>query len=180
MTGQQRREEIIDLLKNSNKAIPGKEFALRFSVSRQVIVQDIALLRAKDYDIVSTNHGYILNQIKTYKRVFKVFHNDEQTKEEMECIIDCGGCIEDVFIYHRSYGTVKAQMGISSRRDIQQFLEDIQSGKSTYLKNVTSNYHYHTVSASSEKILDFIQRELEEKGFLASLQDYEPDEMRTK
>ena len=65
-------------------------------------------------------------------------------------------------------------MGIKSRRDIRAYMEEISTGKSSLLKNVTSGYHYHTIDAESEEILDAIQEELQQKGFLAKLQDYEP------
>ena len=65
-------------------------------------------------------------------------------------------------------------MGIKSRRDIQNYMDELGTGKSSLLKNVTSGYHYHTVDAESEEILDAIQEELQKKGFLAKLLDYEP------
>ena len=178
MNGYERRMNIIEYLQNSDKAVSGKDLASLYHVSSQVIVHDIALLRAKDYDIVSTNHGYILNETKKVTRVFKVKHSDEKTQEELECIVDYGGIIEDVFIYHRRYGIVRAKMNIRSRNDIIHFLEDLKSGKSTYLKNVTSDYHYHTVSAPTETILNLIEKQLEEKGFIAQLQDYEPEDIK--
>ncbi|MDD7281283.1 transcription repressor NadR [Floccifex sp.] len=174
MNGAERRKQIIEYLRQSKDAIPGKSLASMFHVSRQVIVQDIALLRAKDYDIISTSNGYLLNEVSKVSRVFKVNHTDEQTKEELDCIVDCGGCVEDVFVYHRTYGIVRAQLGIHSRKDVEHFLDDLKTGKSTYLKNVTSNYHYHTVSAPSQIVLDLIEQQLKNKNFLAELQDYEP------
>ncbi len=174
MNGNERRENIIQRLKTSKNPIPAKKFANEFNVSRQVIVQDIALLRANKNDIISTNRGYILNESKRVFRVFKVNHTDSQTQEELNIIVDYGGIVEDVFIYHRNYGMVKADMNISNRSEIKEFMDKISSGKSTYLKNVTSGYHYHTVSAPTLLILDLIQQQLEKKGFLAKLQDYEP------
>ena len=79
-----------------------------------------------------------------------------------------------MFVYHKVYGVLKADMGIKSRRDIRAYMEEISTGKSSLLKNVTSGYHYHTIDAESEEILDAIQEELQQKGFLAKLQDYEP------
>lgn len=79
-----------------------------------------------------------------------------------------------MFVYHKVYGVLRADMNIKSRRDIKNYLEEISSGKSSLLKNVTSGYHYHTILADSEEILDAIQEELQQKGFLAKLQDYEP------
>ena len=78
-------------------------------------------------------------------------------------------CIRD-----RVYGVIRANMDIKSRRDVRNYLEEIRTGKSSLLKNVTSGYHYHTIWAESEEVLDAIQEELKQKGCLAKLQDYEP------
>lgn len=174
MNGKERRNKIIQMLSKNKEPISGKELAKIFGVSRQVIVQDIALLRAQDYEITSTNQGYVLLEEQKISRVFKVVHSDTDVEEELNLIVDYGGKIDDVFVYHKIYGTVRADLNISSRNDVKEFLQDLKGGSSTLLKNITSDYHYHTVSASSEKLLDLIQERLQEKGFLAELKDYEP------
>lgn len=178
MSGDERREEILKLLKNSKKPISGRSLAQKFDVSRQVIVQDVALLRAKMHKITSTNTGYVLTEKDAFTRVFKVSHSDEEAEDELKLIVDLGGCVEDVFVYHKAYGLLRADLSIKSRMDVEKFMSDIRSGKSSLLKNVTSGYHYHTVTASSEAILDVIQEKLSKKGFLASLTDYEPVEFK--
>ena len=170
----ERRSGIIDMLRKAGGPIAAKELAAAFQVSRQVIVQDMALLRAQENNITSTNVGYFLLKQEKARRVFKVMHTDEQVEEELSLIVDYGGVVEDVFIYHKVYGIVRADLQIRCRKDIEAFLQDLATGKSGLLKNVTSNYHYHTVSAPTEKLLDLIQQQLMEKGFLAKLQDYEP------
>lgn len=92
----------------------------------------------------------------------------------MSLIVDCGAVVEDVFVYHRAYGVVRAKLNIKSRIDIERFMEDIRTGKSSLLKNTTAGYHYHTIVAESSEILDLVQEKLKERGFLAQLQDYEP------
>ena len=166
MNGSQRREQIVRQIQESKEPVSGKKLAELYGVSRQVIVQDIALIRTAGYDIISTNRGYILNTQKAISRVFKVQHTDEQTEEELYEIVDLGGCVENVMGNHRVYGHMEAPLGIHSRRKAAAFIEDIKSGKSSPLKNITSNYHYHTVSAESEEILDEIEEMLRAKGFL--------------
>ena len=166
MNGSQRREQIVRQIQESKEPVSGKKLAELYGVSRQVIVQDIALIRTAGYDIISTNRGYILNTQKAISRVFKVQHTDEQTEEELYEIVDLGGCVEIVMVNHRVYGHMEAPLGIHSRRKAAAFIEDIKSGKSSPLKNITSNYHYHTVSAESEEILDEIEEMLRAKGFL--------------
>ena len=174
MGGQERREQILKILKNRKEPVAGTELAKRLQVSRQVIVQDRALIRANGAEILSTNRGYMIREEKAASRVFKVIHTDEQVEEELNLFVDHGGKVEDVFVFHKVYGVIKAGMNIKSRKDVRKYMEDISGGKSTQLKNLTSGYHYHTITAEDEQTLDQIQEELHQRGFLAKLQDYEP------
>ena len=174
MSGEERRGKIIQALKNSDKAVSATTLAKEFDVSRQVIVQDVALLRANGKNIFSTNRGYLIQEDEETTRVFKVQHEDDEVEKELTTIVDLGGTVEDVLVYHKVYGVLRAEMNIKSRMDIRNYIEEIRSGKSSLLKNVTSGYHYHTVRAERVEILDMIQEELQKKGLLAKLQDYEP------
>ena len=174
MSGEERREKIISTLKNSETPVSGSGLAKILGVSRQVIVQDIALLRAKNYDIDSTNKGYVLRNQNQCERIFKIYNRPEEEEKELQLYVDQGGFVKDVFVYHKVYGVVKADMNLHSRRDIAAYMKELESGKSSLLKNVTSGYHYHTVVARDEKTLDLIQEALADKGFLAKLQEYEP------
>lgn len=176
MNATERRKEIIRLLSGSQVPMPGVLLAKELGVSRQVIVQDVALLRAEGNDIMSMKQGYMIQQKSSLKRVFKTFHSENEVEEELKLIVDLGGFIKDVFVYHKVYGVLRAEMNIKSRLDIEKFMADIRSGKSVPLLRVTSGYHYHTVLADSEQLLDVIQEKLAQRGFLASLQDYEPVE----
>lgn len=169
LDGDRRREEIIRMLTESSRPISGTELSGRLKVSRQVIVQDIALIRAAGYDIISTNRGYILNTAGSVSRVFKVQHTDEQLEEELCAIVDLGGMIKNVMINHRVYGRIEAELNINSRRKVAEFIADIHSGKSRPLKNITSNYHYHKVIADKEETLDMIEDVLREKNYLVDV-----------
>lgn len=166
MSGAERRAEIIEQIQHSDTPVSGKSLAETYKVSRQVIVQDIALLRAAGYDVIATNRGYILNTPVKATRIFKVKHSDEHLEEELYTVVDCGGCVENVMVNHRVYGHMEANLQINFRRKVGEFLADIRSGKSSPLKNITSDYHYHTISADSEKTLDLIEEELRNKGYL--------------
>ena len=168
MTGTERRTKIVELIQNSEKPLSGTALAKQCDVSRQVIVQDIALIRASGYDIISTNRGYIIQEPLVRERVFKVNHTDEQLEEELYSIIDLGGTVANVMVNHRVYGHMEAELRINSRRKVEAFMEDIRSGKSSPLKNITSNYHYHKVAADSEETLDLIEDALRQKHFLVS------------
>ncbi|RGC73403.1 transcription repressor NadR [Lachnospiraceae bacterium AM23-2LB] len=168
MTGTERRTKIVELIQNSEKPLSGTALAKQCDVSRQVIVQDIALIRASGYDIISTNRGYIIQEPLVRERIFKVNHTDEQLEEELYSIIDLGGTVVNVMVNHRVYGHMEAELRINSRRKVEAFMEDIRSGKSSPLKNITSNYHYHKVAADSEETLDLIEEALRQKHFLVS------------
>ena len=168
MTGSDRRNAIVEQIRNSHVPVPGRNLAAKFDVSRQVIVQDIALIRAAGHDIISTNRGYIINEPYSVSRIFKVKHTDDQLEEELNAIVDLGGKICDVFVNHRVYGRLKAELNITSRRKVAEFTADIRSGKSSPLKNITSGYHYHTVEADNEETLDMIGNMLKAKGFLVA------------
>ena len=169
MSGEERRGKIIQALKNSDKAVSATTLAKEFDVSRQVIVQDVALLRANGKNIFSTNRGYLIQEDEETTRVFKVQHEDDEVEKELTTIVDLGGTVEDVFVYHKVYGVLRAEMNIKSRMDIRNYMEEIRSGKSSPLKNITSNYHYHNVSADSEETLDMVEQALSEKKFLIAV-----------
>ncbi len=167
MNAAERRREIAELIAESREPLSGSALSKTLNVSRQVIVQDIALLKAAGYDILSTNKGYVLRDETECVRVFKVHHTNDQTEDELNTIVDMGGTVADVFVWHRVYGRIEAKLNISSRRNVKQCIDGLVSGKSTALMNITSGYHYHTVKADSEETLDLIEKALEEKNYLA-------------
>lgn len=173
MTGKERRKIIIEAIKNSNEPLSGSALGKLTGVSRQVVVQDIALLRAQHYPVIATNRGYIFSDVHKFTRILKMQHSNEQTEDELKTIVDLGGTVVDVMINHRVYGKMTARLNIRSRRDINNFMQDIKSGKSTPLMNITSGYHFHTVCADSQEALADIQAALQKKGYLAEILPYE-------
>ena len=175
MTGAERRKTIIKLMKESTKPLSGGALGTATGVSRQVVVQDIALLRSEGYSILATARGYLLDSPKEEKnsRLFKVFHDENRTEEELKLIVDLGGCVEDVMVNHKVYGKVSAALNIKNRRDVQAFLKSLENGKSTPLLKVTSGYHFHRISADEAEILDEIEDALRQNDFLTEVFDYE-------
>ena len=180
MNGTERRAKILELLRAASSPLSGSALARSLGVSRQVIVQDMALLRARtDLEILSTYQGYLLLQPQEpCRRVFKVRHSSERTQEELQEIVDLGGRGEDVFVYHRVYGVVRGTLNIGSRKDVSDFMSRLAESASAPLMRITGDYHYHTVSAETPQVLDQIQERLQALGFLAPLTDYEPAELR--
>lgn len=173
MTGADRRKKLLTLMRESGTPLSGTLLGSKTGVSRQIVVQDIALLRTEGHPIVSTARGYFLAEDKQAVRWIKVCHTNEQVEEELTTIVDLGGEVLDVMVNHRVYGKVTAPLHIKSRRDVQKFVDNLKTGKSTPLLNVTSGYHFHRISAESKEILDEIEEALKEKNFLAELLPYE-------
>ncbi len=166
MSGEERRKQILAMIRSSSKPISGGTLSEKFKVSRQVIVQDIALLRAADVQIVATNRGYLCEEVQETSRVFKVYHNREEILDELYTIVDLGGKVADVFVDHKVYGCIRVDLQINSRKDARNLMDDIMSGQSGPLLDVTSGYHYHTVLADSTEDLELIQDALKERGYL--------------
>lgn len=163
----ERRMAIVNLLLASKTPVSGGELAEKFNVSRQIIVQDITVLKGLGYEIFSTHHGYVLQKSPLVERVYKLKHTTEQTEDELNSIVDLGGTVVDVFVWHKVYGKISATLNIFSRLHVKQFLEGVRTGKSSELMNITGGYHYHTVRAESEEILDKIGKALTEKNYIA-------------
>ncbi len=170
MKAESRRKEILAIVGNSDNALPAAVLAEKLGVSRQVIVQDIAILRANGYDIISTNRGYILATKKSSaSRVFKCRHTFEQIVDEGYLIIGLGGRVEDIFVNHRVYGRITARLELYNNTHVEELYRSLVSGASKPLMAVTDGYHYHTVSAPDEQTLDKIDSALREAGDLIEI-----------
>lgn len=167
MKARDRRTAIANLLLSQDNAVSGHELSQKFGVSRQIIVQDISVLKGSGYDILSTHNGYILQKSPLKERVFKLHHTTQQTEDELNLIVSLGGTVVDVFVWHKVYGRVVAKLNIFSSLQIKQFIEGVRTGKSSELMNITGGYHYHTVRAESEEVLDKIDTALKERGYIA-------------
>ena len=170
LDGNARRTAILVYLQRQAGPVSGTELAKQFGVSRQLIVQDIALLRADNRNILSTNKGYVLfhpqGKHNGYTAVITVNHTADQALEEMLSVVDYGGSMLDVFIDHDLYGQIRANLVINDADDATEFYQKLSQSDSIHLKEFTEGSHYHTISAPSEKILDLIRKELQEKGIL--------------
>lgn len=169
MDGEQRRKEIIRLLETGCEPVSGAALAKRFGVSRQVIVQDIALLRATDKTILSTNKGYLIygeHHRNMCRRTVAVKHTDAQMKDELYTLVDAGTRVLDVVVEHDVYGQIAADLMIASRRDVDEFIARIFANRAKPLKELTCDTHFHTLEAENEETLDEAEKRLKEKGYL--------------
>lgn len=167
MKARERRNAIANFLLSEDRAVSGGELSEKFGVSRQIIVQDITVLKGSGYDILSTHNGYIIQKSPLKERVFKFHHTTEQTEDELSTIVELGGTVVDVFVWHKVYGKVVAPLNIFSLLHVKQFIEGVRTGKSSELMNITGGYHYHTIRAESDEILNKIGKALDDKGYIA-------------
>ena len=162
----ERRKAIVNLLLSSKEPVSGSALAQKFSISRQIIVQDITVLKGMGYEILSTSRGYVMQKTPLVERVFKLKHTTEQTEDELSCIVNLGGTVVDVFVWHKVYGKVEAPLNIFSPMHVKQFMEGVRTGQSSELMHITGGYHYHTVRAENEEVLDRIEAALRERDYI--------------
>lgn len=168
--GEQRRNLILQQLKESPIPITGSELATRTNVSRQVIVGDITLLKAKNEPIIATSQGYMYLKQNTgvplFQRTIACCHRPEETEKELYLLVDHGVTVKDVRIEHAVYGDLIASIMVSNRQEVKQFMENIHKTKASFLSELTDGIHLHTISAASEKTLDKALVALKAEGFL--------------
>ena len=130
MLGEERRNELLKLLKNSKEPITGTQLAKYANVSRQVIVNDMNLLKARNEPIIATSQGYLyMNQDDTtalFEKKIVCIHNAEETEDELLTIVDCGVTVKNVIVEHPVYGEITASMMLSSRIDVEKFLQKVK------------------------------------------------------
>ena len=169
MNSIERRKEIIQLLTNSNKPIKGVQIAKKYNVTRQVIVKDIAILRAEGNNIIATPDGYIINQNSgKVKTIIAVSHTEEEMFDEMSIIIKYGGIIEDVIVEHPLYGEIKGMLMVTNQNELEKFYGKYIAQKAKLLSILTNGVHLHTISADNKKNIELIISELKERNFIIS------------
>ena len=161
MEGKNRREKLISVLQEADVPVSGTDLAKMLGVSRQVIVQDITLLRTQ-FPILATAKGYLLYQITEPKarRTFCVKHSVEQTKEELFAVVDLGGKVLDVMVEHDIYGEIHVDLMLSRRKEVEEFCALLEKSRSGPLNIIGGGVHYHTIEAPTEEILDEIGEKL--------------------
>ena len=162
LDGKIRRNKIIEVLKNETEPVSGSALARKMGVSRQVIVQDITLLRTA-YPILATAKGYLLYPPteKKCRRTFCVKHSMEETRDELNAIVDHGGMVLDVVVEHDIYGEIRADLMLSCRKEVEEFCNKLEQSRSGPLNIIGCGVHYHTVEAANEKILEEIAENLD-------------------
>lgn len=169
MKAAERRQKIIDILSQTQVPISASSLASRLGVSRQIIVGDVALLRAANHDVISTPKGYVMSQaLYSHQFIGKIAcqHGPERTKEELDSIVAKGGIVVDVEVEHPVYGMLTAPLDIRSNEDIANFMDKVEHSNATLLSSLTHGIHTHTLSCHSKDDFEDIKELLLDKGLL--------------
>lgn len=167
-SGQERREFLLELLKKSSEPLKAAQLAKISGVSRQVIVQDMALLRAKEEPVLSTSHGYIYfkdSSLQGVRRVIFSRHSAQDTGRELTLLVDLGIQILDVGVNHSVYGKILRPLNLKSRLDVKNFLSQMMQKDASLLSSLTDGLHLHTLEAPSVEVMDQACKVLAEEGF---------------
>lgn len=168
MSSNDRREKLLQILKKSDEPVKGSDLSAELQVSRQVVVKDIALLRASGVEILATSNGYII--LKKFKDEFKIkcknHNSDEELYNELQTIIDLGGIVKDVIVEHPTYGVLKAELNVATNRDLKKFMQKAKTKEFRQLSVLSPTYHIHTIEVDDEEIIKEIKNELKEKNIL--------------
>lgn len=167
MDSEARREHIIEELRRAVKPITGTALARECDVSRQIIVGDVAILRAQGIPVISTPRGYQLVQTaRGIQRVFVCCHGWDKTEAELLAIVDNGGVVRNVCVEHEVYGTLEAALNLHSRRDVVQYMKHMKNAHAELLSRISGGIHTHLVEAASEDEMSAIAAALRELGVL--------------
>lgn len=167
MNATQRREAILERLQMGGAPVSATVLAGEFGVSRQIIVGDIALLRAAGHQIHSSPRGYIREQSSSgIEYTVAVNHSEEEMERELQICVDNGCRVLDVAVEHPVYGLLRGELQIGSRYDVEQFLLRVRSSSARPLSELTSGIHLHTLRCPSEEACQRVRRQLREAGYL--------------
>ena len=167
-SGNERRRRILAWMQAHPAPVQGGELAKRFRVSRQCVVQDVAILRASGEEILATPRGYQLpgNSSRPVQAILACRHAPERTEEELQILVDNGVKIVDVIVEHPLYGELRGSLMIESRADVQDFLRKVRATRASLLSSLTGGVHLHRVEASREEMISRAKVRLRERGFL--------------
>ena len=169
MTPEIRREKIMEILKSEDKAVKGSILSDKFDVSRQVIVQDIALLRAEGFEVLATSKGYVIPKFdkrKILKTVVTRHFSVDEVKEELMIMIDNGATIIDVVVNHPLYGDMRGVLDLNYKGEVDKFLEEVKEGRVEFLSSLTDGIHIHTIEVPNEESFLKIKDQLRTCGYL--------------
>ncbi|RYL94695.1 transcription repressor NadR [Sporolactobacillus sp. Y61] len=169
LSASARRRKVLGCLSASSRPITGGELADKMAVSRQVIVQDISLLRARNHPIIATSQGYLFlsgEKPGTRTRVVACRHTLEETEDELNLIVDCGVTVVNVTVEHPLYGEITGSLMIRNRTDVRLFISKLHQTNASLLSSLTKGVHLHQLEAAEQGQLDRAVSALKKAGYL--------------
>jgi len=169
MDADLRRKYIIDAIERKESPVSASSLATELNVSRQVIVGDVALLRAQGNEIIATARGYMLpnfNKPAQYLGKVACKHTPDNTKHELYTIVDLSGEVVNVVVEHELYGEITGSLNLSSRKDVDDFISKVNSSEVKLLSELTMGVHLHTVACNSKPHFEEIYQALDAFGYL--------------
>ena len=174
-SGRERREYLINILKNRTEPIKAASLAQLTGVSRQVIVQDMALLRASEEPVIATPQGYLYfadSHAKGMQRIIYSHHAPSETEKELNILVDYGVSVLDVGVEHSVYGKIFRPLKLKSRLDVKKFITQMAKNDANLLSSLTGGLHLHTIEAASEEVLNEVCDALSREGFLVDPKEF--------
>lgn len=169
LSTKERRQAVKQELIKSSAPIKGVELAKMFGVSRQVIVQDMAILKAEGFQVIATPNGYISissDNSGIIKRI-AVKHKLDSLKKELEIFLNNDAKVIDVSVEHPIYGEIKGNLNIGTISEMERFLSNINEKTVEPLSNLTDGIHVHTIEVRREEDYENIMKKLREENLLA-------------
>ncbi|MDQ7093700.1 transcription repressor NadR [Desulfosporosinus sp. PR] len=173
-SGRERRDSLLNILKNSQEPIKAASLAKLTGVSRQVIVQDIALLRAAEEPVIATPQGYLYSTDIGPKGLQKIVysrHSPLDTEKELNILVDHGVSVLDVGVEHSVYGKIFRPLKLKSRLDVKKFVAQMAENNANLLSSLTGGLHLHTIEAPNEEVLEQVCDVLRQEGFLIDFKE---------
>lgn len=169
MDASMRRERIFEIIDKDNAPVSASALAKELSVSRQVIVGDIAILRAQGHEIIATARGYMIPDFRSsnqYVGKIACCHNADNTKAELYTMVDLGATVVNVIVEHEMYGEIVGQLNIKTREDVDVFVDQVESSEAKLLSVLTLGVHLHTIACCDKAHFEQVYRALKSAGFL--------------
>jgi len=169
MDTNSRREYVLNTIKQQKKPVSASLLAKELNVSRQVIVGDVALLRAQGHEIIATARGYMIpnfNETDQYLGKIVCQHTPEATKDELYTIVDLDAIVVNVIVEHGFYGEIAGCLNLANRKDVDTFMGKVKSAEIKLLSELTMGIHIHTIACRNKAHFDEVYQALEANGYL--------------
>lgn len=171
MNAAERRHRLSQLLNRASEPLSAAWLAAHLGVSRQVIVGDVALLRAQGLAVQATPRGYLLSRADDgadagFVGTVVCRHAPDDMMDELQAIVRAGGYVRDVVVDHPLYGQLTGQLQIGSEADVEAFLSHLSEEKAQPLSTITDGVHLHTIRCADRATFERIRRALDKVGVL--------------